>query len=353
MGGGLPAAAFGGRADVMGELAPAGPVYQAGTLSGNPVAMAAGLATLRACTDEVYATLDARAGEVAGIVSAALTQAGVPHRVNAGRLAVQRVPRRVDAARRPTTPAPGASRRRATRRSSPAMLDAGVYLPPSGFEAWFVSAALDDAALDQIAAAAPAAALAAARVPAEEVAVVRTTVSLVRHGEVHNPEKVLYGRLPAFQLSERGRRQAEVTAKFLRGRDVAAVISSPLERAVQTADPIAEWYGLPVQTDPRLIESSSVFQGRQVEVGPEILKHPYTWKHIANPFRPSWGEAYVTVAARVLAAVEAARDAYRGREVVLVEPTSCRSGRRAGRWRDGGCGTARTVASARSPASRA
>ena len=82
MGGGLPAAAFGGRADVMGELAPAGPVYQAGTLSGNPLAMAAGLATLRACTEEVYATLDARAGEVAGIVSAALTQAGVPHRVN-------------------------------------------------------------------------------------------------------------------------------------------------------------------------------------------------------------------------------------------------------------------------------
>ncbi|MGZ4618179.1 MAG: histidine phosphatase family protein [Frankiaceae bacterium] len=146
----------------------------------------------------------------------------------------------------------------------------------------------------------------------------RTTVSLVRHGEVHNPEKVLYGRLPGFHLSERGRRQAEVTAKFLRGRDVAAVISSPLERAVQTADPIAEWYGLALQTDPRLIESSSVFQGRQVEVGPEILKHPYTWRHIANPFRPSWGEAYVSVAARVLAAAEAARDANRGREVVLV-----------------------------------
>jgi broad specificity phosphatase PhoE len=147
---------------------------------------------------------------------------------------------------------------------------------------------------------------------------VRTTVSLVRHGEVHNPEKVLYGRLPGFHLSERGRRQAEVTARFLRERDVAAVISSPLERAVQTADPIAQWHGLAVRTDPRLIESSSVFQGRQVELGPEILKHPYTWKHISNPFRPSWGEAYVSVAKRVLAAVEDARDAYRGREVVLV-----------------------------------
>ena len=146
----------------------------------------------------------------------------------------------------------------------------------------------------------------------------RTTVTMVRHGEVHNPEKVLYGRLPAFQLSERGRRQAEVTAKFLRGRDVAAIISSPLERAVQTANPIAEWYGLPVETDHRLIESSSVFQGRRVEQGPEILKHPYIWKHIVNPFRPSWGEAYVTVAARAVAAVQDARDAYPGREVVLV-----------------------------------
>jgi broad specificity phosphatase PhoE len=147
---------------------------------------------------------------------------------------------------------------------------------------------------------------------------VRTTVTMVRHGEVHNPEKVLYGRLPAFQLSERGRRQAEVTAKFLRGRDVAAIIASPLERAVQTANPIAEWYGLPVETDHRLIESSSVFQGRRVGQGPEILKHPYIWKHIANPFRPSWGEAYVTVAARAVAAVEEASDAYPGREVVLV-----------------------------------
>lgn len=146
----------------------------------------------------------------------------------------------------------------------------------------------------------------------------RTTVTMVRHGEVHNPEKVLYGRLPAFQLSERGRRQAEVTAKFLQGRDVAAIISSPLERAVQTANPIAEWYGLPVETDHRLIESSSVFQGRRVGQGPEILKHPYIWKHIANPFRPSWGEAYVTVAARAVAAVQDARDAYPGREVVLV-----------------------------------
>lgn len=161
MGGGLPAAAFGGRAEVMAELAPAGPVYQAGTLSGNPVAMAAGAATLRACTGEVYAALDARAGEVAGIVSAALAQAGVAHRVNAAASLFS-----VFLADEEISDYAGARRQSAARYAAlfTTMLDAGVYLPPSGYEAWFVSAALDDAAIDQIASAAPAAARAAARV---------------------------------------------------------------------------------------------------------------------------------------------------------------------------------------------
>lgn len=164
MGGGLPAAAFGGRADVMARLAPAGPVYQAGTLSGNPLAVAAGLATLRACTDEVYATVDARAADVAGIVSTALNEQGVPHLLNsAGSLfsvfftdatAV------IDYA--------GAKRQASERYAAffHSMLDAGVYLPPSAFEAWFVSAAHDDEAVERIAAAAPAAARAAAAVGA-------------------------------------------------------------------------------------------------------------------------------------------------------------------------------------------
>jgi glutamate-1-semialdehyde 2,1-aminomutase len=159
MSGGLPAAAFGGRADVMDQLAPAGPVYQAGTLSGNPVAVAAGLAQLRLCTDDVYARLDKTAATVAAMATAALTEAGVPHRVNtAGNLfsvfftdaAV------VDyaTARQQDTAAYAAFFH--------AMLDAGVYLPPSAYEAWFVGAAHDDAALERIAAALPAAARAAA-----------------------------------------------------------------------------------------------------------------------------------------------------------------------------------------------
>jgi glutamate-1-semialdehyde 2,1-aminomutase len=159
MSGGLPAAAFGGRAPVMAALAPAGPVYQAGTLSGNPVAVAAGLATLRNCTADVYARLDATAATVGGLASEALAAAGVPHRVQyAGNLFS------VFFSDAPVTNFAQA-RAAATFRYKPffhAMLDAGVYLPPSPYEAWFVTAAHDQAAIERIAAALPSAAEAAA-----------------------------------------------------------------------------------------------------------------------------------------------------------------------------------------------
>ncbi len=159
MGGGLPAAAFGGRADVMAQLAPMGPVYQAGTLSGNPMATVAGLTTLQLCTDDVYAHLDRTAGEVATLVSAALTAEGVAHRVQtAGNLFsvffVDTPVRTYDEARRTQTHRYGAFFH--------ALLDRGVYLPPSAYEAWFVSAAHDATALDRVADAVPAAARAAA-----------------------------------------------------------------------------------------------------------------------------------------------------------------------------------------------
>ena len=166
MGGGLPAAAFGGRADVMANLAPAGPVYQAGTLSGNPLAVAAGKATLDHCTDEVYAHVDATAATVARLASEALTAEGVAHRVNrAGSLfsiffADHEV---VDYA---------TATRQSTARYTAffhAMLERGVYLPPSAYEAWFVSAAHDDAALARVADAVPHAARAAAAVAAPDV----------------------------------------------------------------------------------------------------------------------------------------------------------------------------------------
>jgi glutamate-1-semialdehyde 2,1-aminomutase len=160
MGGGLPTAAFGGRADVMQRLAPAGPVYQAGTLSGNPIATAAGLATLTACTDAVYAHLDRVAAEIGRLVSDALTLEGVAHQLQrAGNLfSIFFTDEQVDDY--------DAARRQESFRYKPffhAMLSHGVYLPPSAYEAWFVSAAHDDAALETIVEALPHAARAAAR----------------------------------------------------------------------------------------------------------------------------------------------------------------------------------------------
>ncbi|MGV1087476.1 MAG: glutamate-1-semialdehyde 2,1-aminomutase [Mycobacterium sp.] len=159
MSGGLPAAAFGGRADVMERLAPLGPVYQAGTLSGNPVAVAAGLATLRHADDAVYAALNANADRLAGLLADALAPTGLPHQVaRAGSFLS------VFFAEEPVTDF-AAARASETWRFPAffhALLDGGVYAPPSAFETWFVSAVLDDAAWERIEAALPAAARAAA-----------------------------------------------------------------------------------------------------------------------------------------------------------------------------------------------
>jgi glutamate-1-semialdehyde 2,1-aminomutase len=159
MSGGLPAAAFGGRAEVMERLAPLGPVYQAGTLSGNPVAMAAGLATLRAADDAAYVKLDANADRLIGLLSRALTDAGVAHRISrAGNMFS------VFFTEEPVTDFASAKATETWRYPAffHALLDAGVYPPCSAFETWFVSTALDDAAFDRIAAALPGAAKAAA-----------------------------------------------------------------------------------------------------------------------------------------------------------------------------------------------
>ncbi|MEK2489336.1 glutamate-1-semialdehyde 2,1-aminomutase [Kitasatospora purpeofusca] len=163
MGGGFPAAAFGGRADVMAHLAPAGPVYQAGTLSGNPIATAAGLAQLRGCTDEVYTAVDRVAAEVSGLVSAALAKEGVTHRLQtAGNMFS------VFFTEDAVTNYDEAKTQESFRFTAffHSMLSQGVYLPPSAFESWFVSSAHDERAIERIAAALPAAARAAAEAAA-------------------------------------------------------------------------------------------------------------------------------------------------------------------------------------------
>jgi broad specificity phosphatase PhoE len=146
----------------------------------------------------------------------------------------------------------------------------------------------------------------------------RTVVHLLRHGEVHNPGKVLYGRLPGFRLSTTGEAMASAAAEWFAGKDVTHLVSSPLERAQQTAAPIAEALSLPVAIDERLIEAGNAFEGMVVGGGAGVFRAPRNWWKLRNPFEPSWGEPYVEIAARMLAAVEAARDAARGREAVLV-----------------------------------
>jgi broad specificity phosphatase PhoE len=146
----------------------------------------------------------------------------------------------------------------------------------------------------------------------------QTTVHLVRHGEVYNPDGILYGRLPGFRLSDAGEQMAKLATQSLAGHDVTVVRSSPLERAVQTAAPIATQFGVQSTTDDRLIESDNVFEGKTFGVGDGSLRNPANWRYLYNPFRPSWGEPYAEVAARVLAAVADARDAAAGHEAVLV-----------------------------------
>ncbi|MER8160665.1 histidine phosphatase family protein [Streptomyces sp. NPDC094472] len=145
-----------------------------------------------------------------------------------------------------------------------------------------------------------------------------TVVHVMRHGEVHNPEGVLYGRLPGYHLSDLGRQMADRVAEHLADRDITHVVASPLERAQETAGPIAKAHGLDVAADERLIEAANVFQGKTFGVGDGALRKPANWRHLTNPFRPSWGEPYVDQVVRMMAALGRARDAARGHEAVCV-----------------------------------
>ncbi|RZS44550.1 broad specificity phosphatase PhoE [Herbihabitans rhizosphaerae] len=146
----------------------------------------------------------------------------------------------------------------------------------------------------------------------------RTVVHLLRHGEVYNPDGILYGRLPGFKLSELGSRQALTVAESLRHNDIAHVVASPMQRAQETATPIADSHRIDLATDDRLIEADNVFEGQRVSVGDGALRQPRNWPKLRNPFRPSWGEPYLEVAHRMLAAVYRARAAAEGHEAVCV-----------------------------------
>lgn len=145
-----------------------------------------------------------------------------------------------------------------------------------------------------------------------------TLVHLVRHGEVHNPAKVLYGRLDGYHLSQLGREMAELTSQWLAPRDIAHLVSSPLERAQETMEPIAAELALPVTLDERVIEAGNDFEGLTVGSDPKQLLHPRFWPKLVNPFKPSWGEPYEEIAERMHAAIRDARAAAAGREAVIV-----------------------------------
>jgi broad specificity phosphatase PhoE len=145
-------------------------------------------------------------------------------------------------------------------------------------------------------------------------------VHLVRHGEVHNPDGILYGRLPGYHLSELGERMAAAAAASVKadGRPVARLVASPLQRAQESARPFSELFDLPIETDERLIEPTNRFEGRTFEFGPQVILRPQAWPWVVNPFRPSWGEAYRSIADRMLAALDDAWSGTEGGDVVLV-----------------------------------
>jgi len=147
---------------------------------------------------------------------------------------------------------------------------------------------------------------------------VRTTVHVMRHGEVYNPTGILYGRLPGYHLSDRGRAQAQRVADAFADRDIVLVVASPLQRAQETATPIAARHDLTVTTDDDLIESLNAFEGKRVSPGDGALRDPRNWWYLRNPFTPSWGEPYREVATRMITAVDKARAKAAGHEAVCV-----------------------------------
>ncbi|MFY8230845.1 MAG: histidine phosphatase family protein [Candidatus Nanopelagicus sp.] len=143
-------------------------------------------------------------------------------------------------------------------------------------------------------------------------------IHFIRHGEVHNPEKILYGLQPGWRLSERGIQMAQVVAQWSKNLNLGAIHSSPLQRAQETVAPIIDNHKLQLTTDKNLIEASNIFEGKKFELGSGVLKHPKSWRYLYNPWRPSWGEPYDQIINRMLKALFSARDAAGGKDAICV-----------------------------------
>ncbi len=145
-----------------------------------------------------------------------------------------------------------------------------------------------------------------------------SSVHVIRHGEVENPNKILYGRQPGWRLSKRGEEMAEVIGDWSKSINLGALHVSPLQRAQETAAPISRAHSIPIVTDDRLIEAENVFEGKSFEFGSGVLKHPSSWRHLYNPWKPSWGEPYEEQISRMLAAIFDAQKAADGKDAIVV-----------------------------------
>ena len=145
-----------------------------------------------------------------------------------------------------------------------------------------------------------------------------TVVHLMRHGEVDNPTGVLYGRIPDFHLSDLGRKMADRVAEYVTGRDIVELVTSPLERAQETMEPIAAVFGITPRIDERVIEAANLFEGKRFGVGDGALRNPASWWLLRNPLKPSWGEPYQQIVRRMRDAMETARERAAGHEALIV-----------------------------------
>ncbi len=145
-----------------------------------------------------------------------------------------------------------------------------------------------------------------------------STVHVIRHGEVENPNKILYGRQPGWRLSKRGQEMAQTIGEWSKSIDLGALHVSPLQRAQETAAPISCAHNIEIKTDDRLIEAANIFEGKSFELGSGVLKHPSAWRHLYNPWKPSWGEPYEEQISRMLAAIFDANKAANGKDAIVV-----------------------------------
>jgi len=145
-----------------------------------------------------------------------------------------------------------------------------------------------------------------------------SSVHVIRHGEVDNPKKILYGRQPGWRLSERGQEMAQVIGEWSKSIDLGALHVSPLQRAQETAAPISAAHNMEITTDERLIEASNIFEGEPFGIGDGALRHPRAWRHLWNPWRPSWGEPYTEQISRMLAAVFYAHESAGEKDAICV-----------------------------------